>query len=196
MDRSLTIECMNCGTPLRPEDFQSSTLLLCPRCPAIQMAEIFPAFYRKPAPAQAGAPIMVEGESSCFYHPQKKAAVTCDGCGRFLCALCEVEYSGQHLCPACIEAGQTKKKIATLETKRVLYDDIALSLAILPVITVYLTLFTAPAALYYSIRYWNSPRSILPRTRVRFMLAIVLALLQIGGWIALGCAIYLNRRNF
>ena len=36
-----------------------------------------------------------------------------------------------------------------------------------------------------AIRYWKAPPSILPRTRVRSVIAIVLALLQIAGWIAL-----------
>jgi hypothetical protein len=33
-----------------------------------------------------------------------------------------------------------------------------------------------------AIRHWNSPRSIVHRTRIRFVIAIVLATLQLGGW--------------
>jgi hypothetical protein len=38
-------------------------------------------------------------------------------------------------------------------------------------------------ALYVAIRYWKAPRSIVHRTRVRFILAIIFASLQIGGWV-------------
>jgi hypothetical protein len=38
--------------------------------------------------------------------------------------------------------------------------------------------------LFVAIRYWNAPQSIVRRTRFRFILAIVIALLQIGGWTA------------
>jgi hypothetical protein len=32
-------------------------------------------------------------------------------------------------------------------------------------------------------RYWNAPGSIIPRSKIRFVLAFGLALLQIVGWI-------------
>lgn len=37
-------------------------------------------------------------------------------------------------------------------------------------------------ALFVAIRYWNAPRSLVRRTRIRFVAAIVLAVLQIAGW--------------
>ena len=50
-------------------------------------------------------------------------------------------------------------------------------------LTVWLTILSAPMAIYLSIRHWKSPSSIIPRTKVRFVAAIGLATLQIGGWI-------------
>jgi hypothetical protein len=72
-----------------------------------------------------------------------------------------------------------------LENRRVLYDKIALALALYPMLLFYLTFFTAPMAIFVAIRYWKAPSSILPRTRVRFVIALVLAVFQIAGWIAL-----------
>src|SRR5262249_31750627 len=92
------------------------------------------------------------------------------------------ELHGEHFCPACLEAGQKKGKIKKLENERTLYDSIALSLAIVPILFFYLTIITAPAALYFAIRYWKAPRSIVHRTRVRLVLAIIFASLQIVGW--------------
>jgi uncharacterized membrane protein len=37
--------------------------------------------------------------------------------------------------------------------------------------------------LYIAFRHWNAPSSVVPRTRWRMVLAIILALLQIGGWV-------------
>jgi len=124
-------------------------------------------------------------ESSCFYHPQKKAVRPCDGCGRFLCALCNCELLGQHFCPASLEAGKSKKKIQKLENQRTRYDSIALSLAVLPMLIFYFTIITAPMALFVAIRYWNAPASLVGQNRLRSIAAILLALLQIGGWITL-----------
>ena len=46
----------------------------------------------------------------------------------------------------------------------------------------FVTCITAPLTLYIVVRYWKTPASLLPRTRVRFVLAALIALLQIGGW--------------
>jgi hypothetical protein len=154
----------------------------CPACGSPLLTRVFPALFRKIGAGQSGEAILVEGESSCFFHPQKKAVLPCDSCGRFLCALCDCPLQGQHFCTTCLEAGQTKGKIKSLENQRTLYDRIALTLAVLPLIIFYFTLITAPAALYIAIRYWNAPRSLLRRTKIRFIVAIVIALLEISGW--------------
>src|SRR6185312_11526726 len=119
--------------------------------------EVFPALFRKIDAGKSGETIMVEGESSCFYHPQKKAVLPCDGCGRFLCALCDCPLDGRHLCPTCLEAGRTKGKIKSLDNERTLYDSIALALTLYPLIIFYFTLITAPLALFVAVRYWNAP---------------------------------------
>ncbi len=135
----------------------------------------------------------MDDQASCFYHSQKKAVIPCDNCGRFLCALCDVELGGKHLCPACLETGKKKGRIIDLERHRVLYDAAALKLAIYPVLMFWFTLFTAPIALYLAIRHWNSPGSIVGRTRIRSVLAIMLSGLQILAWIV-GIAYIVSRR--
>jgi hypothetical protein len=176
------IQCPKCQAWLLDGVFNRPDLSPCPACGVPLRVEVFPALFRRVNPGQSGETILVEGESSCFYHPQKKAVLPCQGCGRFLCALCDCELNGQHFCPACLETGKTKGKIKSLENQRTLYDGIALSLAIYPMLIFYFTLVTAPAALFVAIRYWNAPRSIVHRTKIRFVAAIVLALMQIAGW--------------
>jgi hypothetical protein len=167
--------------------FNQPDLAPCPACGVPVQVEIFPALFRPTARGRGGEALMVEGESSCFYHPQKKAVVPCQGCGRFLCALCDCELHGEHFCPACLEVGRQKGRITRLENQRTLYDGIALSLAILPLLIFYFTIITAPMALFIAIRYWNAPRSIVHGTRIKLVLAIILATLQIVGW---GIGIY------
>ena len=168
--------------------FNQPDLSPCPACGTPLQIEVFPALFRNQSVGQSGEAILVEGESSCFYHPQKKAVVPCQGCGRFLCALCDCELHGQHFCPACLETGKTRGKIKSLENQRTLYDNLALILVIVPLIPpltfigIYATIVTAPAALFVAIRYWNAPRSIVRQTRIRQVIAIVLASLQITGW--------------
>ena len=176
------IQCPACQAWLLEGVFNQPQLSPCPACGVPLQVEVFPALFRRINPGQRGEIIMVDGEASCFYHPQKKAILPCQGCGRFLCALCDCELNGQHFCPACLETGKTKGKIKSLENRRTLYDSIALSLAVYPLLIFYFTLVTAPVALFVAIRYWNAPRSIIRRTRIRYVVAIVLASMQIAGW--------------
>ena len=177
--------CSKCRTVLPAELCNLPALAPCPSCTTPVQAIVFPALF-KPVASTTAENVIMEGEASCFYHSQKKAIVPCDSCGRFLCALCDVELSGRHICPGCLEAGKTKGKIKNLQQKRTRYDRIVVSLAVLPLLIFYLTFITAPMAIYLSIKHWNTEVSIVPRkAKLRFVTAIVLASLQILGWILL-----------
>lgn len=176
---ALPVACPRCQAALPGSLFNLPDYTGCPACGVRIQIEVFPALFRRVAPGSSGEPILVEGESSCFYHPQKKAAVVCAACGRFLCGLCDCDVGGQHLCPVCLEAGKTKGKIQSLENHRTLYDTTALRLSLVPL------LLTTPVALYLAARYWNTPTSIIPRSKARFILAILFSLLQIAWGILL-----------
>ncbi len=139
---------------------------------------VFPAFFR--VPRVEAAALVQEGDASCFYHARKSAAAVCDQCGRFLCSLCQVDFLGQNWCPVCIESRRVGGK---LETRRTLYDTMALQLATLPLLLWPFTLITAPSALYVVFRYWRAPGSLVPRTRARFYIALVLSVVQSGCWL-------------
>jgi len=151
----------------------------CPACHLTVQVEIFPAFFPPASIAKPAETMFEEGFSSCFFHEQKRAVVACDACGRFLCSLCDVELNERHLCPTCLQSGQAKGKIATLETQRMLWDSAALSLALLPIMV------SAPLALFCAIYSFSRPSSLVPRTRLRAYCAIVLSVVQIAGWILL-----------
>jgi hypothetical protein len=186
MIESPTISCTRCQTPVSEFFYNQGELSPCPGCNALLQVEVFPALSKPIAVGKPGETILLEGEASCFYHPQKRAVVPCAACGRFLCALCDVELNAEHLCPVCLETGRKKGKLTQLETKRILYDSAALLLSIFPVVLVctwWLSVVTAPTAIALAIYSWSRPASILPRTRVRSYLAIFFGLIQIVGWI-------------
>jgi hypothetical protein len=168
----------------------------CPACQSLLQVEVFPSVFRKNAPVTSAEVVLIEGASTCFFHGTRKAVLPCNSCGRFLCSLCDCELNGEHFCPQCLETGKTKGKIRSLENRRTLYDTIALHLAILPVALLifwFLTFITAPAAMFVAIRYWNAPSSIVHRSKMRLVLAMIVATVQIAAW---GIGIYLLLRNF
>jgi hypothetical protein len=175
------VECPRCRTSLDWTTFNRSGFIPCARCDTPIEVEVFPALFRPPAPVQ-DAQVVLDGESTCFYHSDTKAELPCEACGRFLCALCDCELKAQHFCPRCLETGKEKGKIRNLNNTRTKYDSIALSLAIVPIFFLYPTLITAPLSLFVTYRHWNSPLGIARRTKVRFIIAVFFALLQIAGW--------------
>jgi hypothetical protein len=182
------IRCPECKTPVRDSELNRHRPYRCSGCDSGLEVEVFPAYFRKTAPGQQAELIFVEGETACFYHAGKKAVIPCQACGRFLCGLCDCDLNGEHFCPLCLETGKEKGRILSIENSRVRYDMMALLLATLPLLIFYFTFLTAPAALFVAIRYWNTPRSLIQTSRVRLVVAIVLATMQTVGW---GIGIYL-----
>ncbi len=193
MESSL-VKCSKCQTLLAPEQFNIGELTPCPSCQSLLEIEVFPAILAAPA-AAFPEPILVEGESSCFYHPAQKASIVCQSCGRFLCALCDLELNGRHVCPVCLETGQKKAKFKDLENTRMLWDRLAVQLALVPMILAWpLTLLTAPITLYIILRYRKAPCSITGKSILDFIVAGFVAVLQIAAWV-LVLSYFLTRKN-
>ncbi len=176
------INCPKCRKPLSDKQFNTRGMTKCPSCETPIHVDAFPARFQSATPGSTGETLFTDDEASCFYHSQKKAVVHCHQCGRFLCALCDLELNGQHFCAACLESGKKKGKIKTLENHRTLYDSLALQLALYPLLIFYLTLLSAPATIFVAIKYWNAPTSILPRSKIRFIAAILFAVIELAGW--------------
>ena len=177
------LHCTHCNASLSKEAANAESLVSCAACSSLLRVDVFPAINRSLPVGQAGAALQVDKEAGCFYHPRKKAVVPCGTCGRFLCALCDVSLNGQHLCPACLEKGKTQRKIKNLENHRTCYDSVALLVATVSILIYWFTIFTAPIVIYLTVRHWKSPSSIIPRTKVRFILAFIIAAVQIAGWV-------------
>jgi hypothetical protein len=185
--------CPHCEAPLPGPLCNTPQAVACPACRGRLNVAVFPAFFRPVEKGVAGERIQVEGDAGCFYHPGRKALLACEGCGRFLCALCDVPLGGQHLCPACIEAGKKKGRLPNLHRHRLLYDEVALALAVYPAVIPFvgwvMAIVTAPVSLVVAFKHWKTPLSVVPRTRWRFVVAILFAVIEILAWIAVAVAV-------
>jgi hypothetical protein len=174
------LSCGSCAWPMGPETWNQPGGAVCPRCSSRVDVTVFPAALRGESgvlPEQ----VQAEAESSCFYHATNRAVTPCEECGRFLCRLCEIPVDARILCPVCFATGATGNKLHEFDRKRTMFDTIALALATFPGIFVWTVVLTGPAALYFAIRYWRAPSSVVPRTRVRYYLAILFALAELTG---------------
>jgi hypothetical protein len=178
-----TLACPKCQTPWPMDMTTLAELQACPGCMRYVRVTPFPALLSDEIRASHPEKIVIEGEASCFYHPDKRAVIPCNSCGRFLCALCDVALGDRHLCPGCLETGRSKGKLTELETGRTLWDSMALTLAFFPLVCIWPSLLFAPIALILAIYAWRKPSSIVRRSKWRLWVAIVASLLQIVGWI-------------
>jgi len=136
-------------------------------------ALVFPALHIARA-GEVPAAVQGEAEASCYYHPQSRAAEVCSDCGRFLCHLCALELDGRHVCPRCFE------KTEVLIPNRTMYDTMALAMVLFPPLLFWPAIVGAPWALVLVFTRWNAPASLVPRTKIRFIIAAILALAEIG----------------
>jgi hypothetical protein len=119
-------------------------------------------------------------DAGCFYHPQSRAQQVCDICGRFLCALCDVDLRGRHVCPGCVNSARGKKQISHLDGDRVLYGGMAMVIAVLPLLIMWpLTIITGTLAVCIALYGWNKPQSLTGSRRWIFVVAIILGLAEI-----------------
>lgn len=143
----------------------------------------FPA-YSQEASVLSAEKVVEEDEATCYNHPDKVAVAACEACGMFACPLCLVQMGRQRVCLNCFNRKhQDGTSGDASSSHRYVYDSIALSLAVIPMLIPYLTIITAPIVLFIVIRYWKKhPCSEIPRSRIRFIMALVFACLQILFW--------------
>ena len=169
---------------------------MCPSCNADLAIRVFPALLAA-RPALNPLDLQIEaGEASCFYHLNKRAASSCARCGRFVCALCAVDFDDAVWCPGCLADAQSGGKHSRLENRRILWDSIALGAATLPLLlALYPAIPGSLAAIFISIRYWRRPGSLIPRTKWRFAAAILISLTELAFFIVVGYVILRGLRQ-
>lgn len=172
-----------CRTELPWSSFNAPNPSPCPVCGIETAVTVFPSYYNPPPRQAVSDSVLIDGEAACFHHPNRKAVVACESCGRFLCALCHVNFGGQNFCAACIETGRKKDRITSGTNRRVRYDDQAIALSVYPLVLFPVTIITAPAALAIAIRRWKSPMSIFGRSRSKLVLASILSTIEIAAWV-------------
>lgn len=175
--------CAKCHAPIPFAVLAECRVYQCSNCNTQQYTVLYPAIFHEAEKGENAEMLVVDEHATCFFHAKKVANVACDECGIFLCALCDLEVDNKHYCPKCFK--NSKEKIGTLQGRTFLFDDFMLALAIVPIIFLYFTVLTAPATIIGSIYFWNKVKTPYPRSKWRFILAIIIATIEIIGWIAL-----------
>ena len=169
-----TVHCTKCNAAIAAPQYNRGQMSACPACGSKIMAAVFPALLQAAPPPRRGEWVVDGAESSCFYHPRKRAAAICDLCGRFLCSLCDVQAGSSHHCPNCL--GRAQNASGEVLTRRATFDTLAVVLAVIPLG------ITPLISLYLAIRHWADPPPLVSHGRIRWCLAILLVAAQILAW--------------
>ena len=125
--------------------------------------------------------VLEGGQSTCFFHSKLPATALCDVSGRLICDLCKTEWNGQTVSFEALQSLLADDQSVKQERRCKKWDDIALSLVILPLLFWPIVLLTAPVALGICAVKWRAgPTSLLRRSRWRYVVAALLAILEIG----------------
>ena len=192
------LACPQCGTALTPDALSGGRASTCPRCRSELHGMVFPAFWKIPADLSGRAQQAGEGEAVCFFHPENRAAVSCEKCGRFVCSVCECTVGTRHLCPSCLSSGLAGEKLPELIPWRFVWADAALFTGIMPlVLGIFMwpfLIFSGAVAIFLALFGWKRPGS-LPRGRRRWaaIVGIVGGALQIAIWITVAIFLYTSR---
>jgi hypothetical protein len=141
---------------------------------------LFPAAIRSKEPVKPK--VVLEGnESTCFFHADLPATAICDVSGRMICDLCTTYWNGRAVSFESLQLLLKEEGASNHVRSRTNWDSIALSLVILPGLFWPAFLLTAPAALIICITKWRGGTTgILRRSRWRYIVAGLLALLELG----------------
>lgn len=187
-----SFRCPTCSLPLETSSFAEGAAVECPACRGQLRAVFFRAFEHPPegVSTMRGAAAR-EGDATCFFHAENQAALACDSCGRFVCALCDLPLGDRHLCPACLGA----RKPLELATSRTCWSMAALFAGVAPLVFGIfiwpLLVFTGLLAIFLALWGWKKPGSLVrgPR-RWAAVAGIIGGLLQIGAVAAFGAFLW------
>lgn len=160
----------------------------CLACNKVVRVRMFPALRpAPPVPPPMPGDRPGEGETACFYNPERKATATCEQCGVFISEAWKAKWGARTLCLRCLEKLHAEKRGHQFESQRWMWDNIVLGLALLPLtLIVWWTGFiAAPAAVILGIWAWRKPTSIVPRGKARMAIGLTLASAEVIGILVL-----------
>jgi len=161
--------CPHCSADIPADSAWQS----CPYCQKPMEVRVWPVIRRNNNAAAA-----LSDQATCFFHPDKAFQACCQRCGRFVCALCDLQLGAEHVCPTCFERGRSDSGAeagkAEWRYRDVLYDSIAATIGWGWILFWPVIVAAIPTVIVLHVKYRKAPRSyLIPRSGWRFWAAYV-----------------------
>jgi hypothetical protein len=163
------VTCPHCSLDIPADSGWQS----CPYCQKRLEIRIWPVVRQNNNAATA-----LSDQATCFFHPDKAFQACCQRCGRFVCALCDLQLGAEHVCPTCFERGRADSgaEVSNAEWRYrdVLYDSIALTIGWGWILFWPVIVAAIPTVIVLHVKYRKAPRAyLIPRSGWRFWSAYV-----------------------
>jgi hypothetical protein len=167
-----TATCPSCRGEVAPAETPNGWQS-CPYCERELQICVWPV-----ARPNTNATVALSDQATCFFHPDKAFQACCQRCGRFVCALCDLQLGAEHVCPSCFERGRGNSVAepgkAEWRHRDVLYDSIALTVGWGWILFWPMIVAAIPTVIVLHIKFRKAPRSsLIPRYGWRFWIAYV-----------------------
>jgi uncharacterized paraquat-inducible protein A len=177
--------------PLREEAIRTGETE-CPYCRGVFEATAFDAPQRAAVPQVQLAGAGPEADAACAMHARNAAVTSCQRCGLYICALCDMNIGTGSFCPPCFERVRTEGELQRAARRYRDYASMARTAVIVGLLFsfVFLGLPFGALGIYYGLKGLKQRRAEgKPRTGV--MVAIVLGVLEcLGGIATIGAVLY------
>jgi hypothetical protein len=162
--------CPSCNGDVAPVEAKTGWQT-CPYCEKRLQIRVWGSVQQNTNPAAA-----LSDQATCFFHPDKAFQACCQRCGRFVCALCDLQLGAEHVCPTCFARGRADSGAgagkAEWRHRDVLYDSIAVTIGWAWIIIWPTIVAALPATIFLHVKYRKAPRSyLIPRSGWRFWVA-------------------------
>ena len=115
-------QCPRCGVALTA-DWIRTDAITCPYCSRGFEATAFTPPQRTQAVTAEVVTVGPDGANACANHTRNAATASCQRCGLFICALCDMNVGTGSYCPSCFERVRTE---GTLQAAARRYRDYAM----------------------------------------------------------------------
>jgi len=162
-----SVTCPHCSVDIAADSEWQS----CPYCQKWLQIRVWPVVRQN-----SNAVSALSDQATCFFHPDKAFQACCQRCGRFVCALCDLQLGAEHVCPPCFERGRADSGVeaskAEWRYRDVLYDSIALTVGWGWILFWPVIVAAIPTVIVLHVKYRKAPRSyLIPRSGWRFWAA-------------------------
>jgi hypothetical protein len=166
------VSCPSCAGDIAP-DGTNTEWQTCPYCNERLQIRVWPIVRQNTKAATA-----LSDQATCFFHPDKVLQACCRRCGRFVCALCDLQLGTDHVCPTCFERGRGDSGADAGKSewryRDVLYDSIAVTVGWGWILFWPTIVAAVPTVIFLHVKYRKAPKSyLIPRVGWRFWMAYV-----------------------